>query len=55
MLYRSDYAKKFFDVVQSEGAEKWDMNIAYNDFKKELYKKKDRSVVYFCDESNNAQ
>ena len=54
-VFRSDYAKKFFDVVQSEGPEKWDMNMAYNEFKKELYRKKDRSVVYFCDESNNAQ
>lgn len=31
------------------------MNVAYTEFKKELMKKKDNSVVYFCDESGNAQ
>ena len=52
---RSDHAKRFFDVVQKEGAEKWEMNILFNTFKKELAKTPDRSVVYICDESNNTQ
>lgn len=51
----SDFAKKFYDVLMNEGAEKWDMNVAYTQFKKELKQKKDNSIVYFCDESNNAQ
>ena len=52
---RSDHAKRIFDVVQKEGAEKWEMNILFNTFKKELAKTPDRSVVYICDESNNTQ
>lgn len=31
------------------------MNVVYEEFKKELYSKPDRSITYFCDESGNTQ
>lgn len=52
---RSSYAKKFYNVVEKQGAQEWEMNKLYEQFKKELYAQPDRSVVYFCDKSMNMQ
>lgn len=50
-MYRSKHARNFYAFVSKEGAAKYDMNIAYSAFKKELESTPDRSVVYICDES----
>ena len=47
----SQHARKFYEFVRNKGAAKYDMNVGYNAFKKELEATPDRSVVYICDQS----
>ena len=52
-MHRSKFAQEFYNSVLNEGADKWEMNVLYNQFLRELSRKRDDSIVYFCDESNN--
>jgi len=45
--------KEFVASLKRNGVNAAAMNIVYRKFKKELSKTPDRSVVYFCDISNN--
>ena len=45
--------KAFVASMKKNGANATAMNILYKKFKEELSKTPDRSVVYFCDISNN--
>ena len=45
--------KEFVASLKRNGVNAAAMNILYRKFKEELSKTPDRSVVYFCDISNN--
>ena len=45
--------KAFVTSIRKNGVNAAAMNIVYKKFKEELSKTPDRSVVYFCDLSNN--
>ena len=45
--------KEFVASLKKNGVNAAAMNIVYRKFKKELSRIPDRSVVYFCDQSNN--
>lgn len=45
--------KEFVASLKRNGVNAAAMNIVYWKFKEELSKTPDRSVVYFCDQSNN--
>ena len=45
--------KEFVASLKRNGVNAAAMNIVYRKFKEELSKTPDRSVVHFCDQSNN--
>ena len=47
------YMKEFVASLKRNGVNAAAMNVVYRKFKEDLSKTPDRSVVYFCDQSNN--